>query len=76
MAVAIFYYFILKKPMLGKFWGAIIVGFIGSFLGGVINFFFKDFFKILENFNNVNVISAVLTALILLWVLSKVSSHK
>ena len=33
-ATAVFYAFMLRKPLLGKFWGALIVGLIGSFLGG------------------------------------------
>jgi hypothetical protein len=35
VAAAVFFYFVLKKPVLGKFWGALIVGLIGSFLGGL-----------------------------------------
>ena len=53
-ASAVFFYFILKKPALGKFWGALLVGLIGSFLGGVIEYLLDDVFRYLSDFNSLN----------------------
>ncbi len=47
VAAAVFFYFVLKKPVLGKFWGAIIVGLIGSFLGGLVDQLFGGVIKYL-----------------------------
>ena len=60
VAAAVFFYFVLKKPVLGKFWGAIIVGLIGSFLGGLVDQLFGGVIKYLSEFNNgtVNVFAA------------------
>jgi uncharacterized membrane protein YeaQ/YmgE (transglycosylase-associated protein family) len=68
MAAALYYHFILRKQLLGKFIGALIVGLVGSFLSFIIKF--------LSNFNGVNVFLALGTAVFLLWVFSKVSSQK
>jgi len=77
MAAALYYYFILKKQMLGKFVGALIVGLVGSFLSYVVNLLFgENIIKFLSNFNGVNVFTALITAFFLLWVFSKVSSQK
>jgi hypothetical protein len=73
VAAAVFYFFILKKPMLGKFWGALVVGLIGSFVGGLIDQLFQNVIKYLADFNSVNVFAALATALFMIWLLSKAS---
>lgn len=75
-ACAIFFAFILKKPLLGGFWAALIVGLIGSFLGGLIDNLFADIIAYLADFKSVNIFAAFLTATVLLLVLSKVSASK
>jgi uncharacterized membrane protein YeaQ/YmgE (transglycosylase-associated protein family) len=76
LAAAMYFYFILKKYLIGRFWGALVVGFVGSFLGGVINHFFGKYLEELSHYNDVNLFAALATALVLLWIFSKVSSHK
>jgi uncharacterized membrane protein YeaQ/YmgE (transglycosylase-associated protein family) len=77
MAAALYFFFILKKQLLGRLVGAIIVGLVGSFLSYAVNLLFGDnIIKILSNFNGVNVFTALATSLLLLWVFSKVSSQK
>ncbi len=76
LACAVFYVFILRKPVLGRFWGALIVGLVGSFLGGLIDQLFANVIKFLADFNSVNVFSSVITALVLIIIFSKVSSPK
>lgn len=75
-AAAVFYAFILRKPLLGKFWGALIVGLVGSFLGGLIDFLFADIIAYLSDFNSVNVIASVITAVVLVSIFSRVSAQK
>ncbi len=72
---AIFVYFILKKPVLGKFWAAFILGIIGSVLGG---FMLDDIFKKLTDVYNINVLSSVFFScvLILFYSLVTPSSRK
>ena len=53
---AIFIYFILKKPVLGKFWVAFILGIIGSVLGG---FLLDDIFRRLTDVYNINILASV-----------------
>ncbi len=76
MACAVYFAFILRKPMLGRFWGALIVGLIGSFLGGLIDQLFPEIIAQLSDFNSVNIFAAVITSLLLIWILSKVSASK
>ena len=73
-AAAIFIFFILKRRVPGKFWGALIVGCIGSFFGGVLYQAFPAIFNILSDFNDVNVYAALSIALLLIWTLSKFSA--
>ena len=72
-ASAVFFFFIVKKPVLGKLWGAIIVGLVGSFLGGLINEIFSKFIQYLSDVNSVNVFAALATSLLMIWLLSKAS---
>lgn len=73
---AVFFFFVVKKPLLGKFWGAIIVGLVGSFLGGLVNSLFADVIAYLSDFNSVNVFAALSTSLLMIWLLSKASYPK
>jgi uncharacterized membrane protein YeaQ/YmgE (transglycosylase-associated protein family) len=75
-ACAVFYTFVLRKPLLGRFWGAIIVGLVGSFLGGLIDQLFAKFIAFLTDFNSVNIIASLITAAILLSIFSRVSAPK
>ena len=75
-ASAILIYYVLKRPILGHFWGAMIVGLIGSFLGGVVYRTFPKFFEFLSDFNDVNVFAAASCSLGLIWMLSRLNSPK
>ncbi len=75
-ACAIFFALILKKPMLGRFWGALIVGVIGAFLGGLIDQLFADVIKFLTDFNSVNIIAAFIASMLMIWLLGKVTEPK
>jgi uncharacterized membrane protein YeaQ/YmgE (transglycosylase-associated protein family) len=73
---ALIIFYILKKQVPGNFIGALIVGFIGSFLGGMLYSAFPNIFNILADINNVNVYAAFFFSFILIWILAKLSSHK
>jgi hypothetical protein len=73
---AVFFFFVVKKPLLGKFWGAIIVGLVGSFLGGLVDKLFADVIHYLADFNSVNVFAALSASLLMIWLLSKASYPK
>lgn len=73
-AVALFVTFILRKPVIGRFWGALAIAVIGSFLGGVIDYFFADFVERLTNLAGaVNVFPALFASFLILWLFSYVS---
>jgi uncharacterized membrane protein YeaQ/YmgE (transglycosylase-associated protein family) len=74
---AILFYYVFRKHFLGNFWGALIVGLIGSFLGGIIDLFFDDVIEALSNINDsVNMFPPVITAILLLVIFSKISGGK
>jgi len=73
-AAAIFIYYILKRNVPGKFIGALVVGFIGSFLGGFVYQSFSDIFDRLADVNDVNIYATLFTSIVLIWLLSKLSS--
>ncbi len=70
-AAAVYFYFILKKPILGKFFGALIIGLVGSFLGGLIDWMFSDIIRKLSDFNSVNLFASLITAFILIGIFSR-----
>ncbi|MCF7938356.1 MAG: hypothetical protein K9L68_07130 [Spirochaetales bacterium] len=73
---ALIVYYLLRKPIIGNFWGALIIGCIGSFFGGILYVLFDDFFLILTDINSVNIYPAIVAALLLLLVFSRSSRKK
>ena len=77
LAVAILFYYAFRQRFLGHFWGALIVGLVGSFLGGIIEYFFGDIIHALANLNNsVNIFPPIITSFILIWIFSKISEYR
>ena len=75
--VSIVYVYVFRRRFLGKFWGALIVGLVGSFLGGVIDFLFDDIIQALANFNNaVNIFPALITAVLLVSIFARISEDR
>lgn len=73
-AAALVFYLFFKKDIIGKFWGALIVGLVGSFLGAVLEYLLYDVIEYLRNINNaVNIFPPIITAFILLWLFSRVN---
>jgi uncharacterized membrane protein YeaQ/YmgE (transglycosylase-associated protein family) len=75
--VALFFYFVLRKSFLGNFWGALLIGLIGAFAGGLVDFLFSDIIGTLANLNNsVNIFPPVITAFILVWLFSLITDTR
>ncbi|MBN2533819.1 MAG: hypothetical protein JXB88_13065 [Spirochaetales bacterium] len=75
-ASALIIYYLFKRQVPGNFIGALIVGLIGSFLGGLLYHAFPHIFNFLTDINDVNVYAAFFFSFILIWIFSKLSSHK
>ena len=73
LAAAIFCHFVLRRRVLGEFWGALIVGLIGAVLGGLLDQVFWRLIERLAHFNTVNLFAAGFCALALIWVLSRLN---
>ena len=73
LAAAIFCHFVLRRRVLGEFWGALIVGLIGAVLGGLLDQVFARLIERLAHFNTVNLFAAGFCALALIWVLSRLN---
>jgi len=78
LGCAIYFVFILRKPVLGRFWGALIVALVGSFLGGLFVIIepFSKIIKWLADVNGVNIFASLFAALVLITIFSRVSSPK
>ena len=76
-AIALFFYFVLRKDFLGNFWGALLIGLIGAFAGGIVDFLFSDIIERLANLNNsVNIFPPIVTAFILVWLFSLITDSR
>ena len=73
LAAAIFCHFILRRRVLGDFWGALIVGLIGAVLGGLLDQVFAGLIERLAHFNTVNLFAAGFCAFALIWALSRLN---
>ena len=70
--VALFFFFVLKKSVIGNFWGALIIAVVGSFLGGAINYFFSDVIDTLSHLAEaVNIFPALFISFLILWIFSQ-----
>lgn len=73
LAAAIFWRFILRRRVLGDFWGALVVGLIGAVLGGVADQLLAGVIERLARFNGVNLFAAGFGALALIWALTRLN---
>ena len=71
---AIIYYYILRQKSVGNFWGALIVGVLGAFIGALIDFLFSDLIYFLANINDsINLFPPIFTSIFVLWIFSNIS---
>lgn len=73
LAAAIFYHFILRRRVIGDFWGALIVGLLGAVLGGVLDQVLAGVIERLAHFNSVNLFAAGFCAIALIWILARLN---
>jgi hypothetical protein len=74
--MALLFYFVFKKEYLGHFWGALIVGLIGAFAGGVFAFVFEDLIERLSNLNDsVNIFPPIIVATLFLVFFGSIGSQ-
>ena len=73
LAAAVVSHFILRRRVLGDFWGALILGLIGAAVGGLLDQVFAGLISRLGNFNSVNVFAAGFFALLLIWIISRLN---
>lgn len=75
--LALVFYFVLRRPVFGRFVGALVIALIGSFFGGVLEYIFSDVISSLANFAGVvNVFPPIIVSLIFLRLFSSVSAGK
>jgi uncharacterized membrane protein YeaQ/YmgE (transglycosylase-associated protein family) len=74
--VALVGYYIFRRDVIGHFVGALIVGLIGSFLGGALGYLLDDVIHYLTHINNsINIFPPLITSAILLYIFIKVSDY-
>ena len=73
LAAAIFCHFVLRRRVLGSFWGALIVGLIGAVLGGMLDQVLAGVIERLAHFNSVNLFAGGFCAVVLIWTLSRLN---
>ena len=73
LAAAIFCHFVLRRRVLGSFWGALVVGLIGAVLGGMLDQVLAHVIDKLAHFNSVNLFAAGFCAIALIWTLSRLN---
>ena len=73
LAAAIFCHFVLRRRVLGDFWGALIVGLIGAVLGGMLDQVLVHVIERLAHVNSVNLFAAGFCAIALIWALSRLN---
>ena len=70
-------YFSYKREFVGNFWLVLIIGIIGSFIGAILEYFFRDVIKALTHVNgHINIFPAMITACIVISIYHKGSSNK
>lgn len=77
LIVSIITVFIFKTKIIGKYWIGFVVAYLGSLIGGIVNFLFKNnIFKIFSDFYGVNIFSSVFFAVIFILILRKISKDQ
>jgi len=75
--VALIFYFLVRKQVLGRFWGALIVALVGSYLGGFFGNLLSGVIETLANlYNSVNIFPPIITSFLVVWIFSKVSEKR
>ncbi len=76
LGCAILVFYVARRPVPGRFPGALIVGLIGAVLGGVADQFLGGVFERLTDVNTVNLFAAAGASLLCIWLLSAAGRPK
>lgn len=77
LTLALVYTLILRRRFSGDFWGAAVVAIIGTFLGGLVDYFFGDTIQQLTSINGVlNIFPPLIAGALLLNIFARMSEHK
>lgn len=76
LGCAILVFYVARRPVPGRFPGAVIVGLIGAVLGGVADQFLGGVFERLTDVNTVNLFAAGGASLLCVWLLSAAGRPK
>jgi membrane protein YqaA with SNARE-associated domain len=75
--LAFVYVYLFRRTFAGKFWGAAIVAIAGAFLGGLLNYLFRDLIEHLSSINGVlNIFPPIIAAAVLLSIFAGLSERK
>ena len=71
---ALYTYFILKKHVLGKFWGVFLIGVVGATLGQIFDLLhIFSIFERIKEYTSANIILTLFFAFLFIWLYSLVS---
>lgn len=76
LGCAILVFYVARRPVPGRFLGALAVGLIGAVLGGVADQFLGGVFERLTDVNTVNLFAAAGASLLCIWLLSATGRRK
>lgn len=75
--MALIYAYVFQRQFSGNFWGAAIVGILGAFLGGTIDFLLDDLIRWLSSINGVlNIFPPIIAAALILSFFASLSERK
>ena len=76
-ATALVFFYVFNKAFIGNFWGVLIVSIIGSFIGAIIEYYFKWIIEALTRVNGVvNIFPPLTVSMIVIYIYHKVSEKK
>ncbi len=70
LGCAILVFYVARRQIPGRFWGALIVGLVGAVLGGISDQLLAGVFERLTDVNTVNLYAAAGASLLCIWLLS------
>lgn len=71
---ALILYYVYNKNFIGNFWTVLLVAIIGSYLGAIIEYFFKDMIEKLTHISgSVNIFPPLFVSWLVIYIYHKVS---
>ncbi|MBN2652729.1 MAG: hypothetical protein JXR63_10115 [Spirochaetales bacterium] len=68
--------FIFKVRIVGRYWVGFVVAYVGSLIGGIVNFLFKNnIFKFFSDFYGVNIFASLFFAVAFILILRRISKE-